>query len=278
MADQTDHVPHTYPQGVPCWVDLEAPDPAAAEQFYGRLFGWTFANAMPPGAPGSYLIASLDGRDAAAIAPGDSGAGWVSYIACDDADDTAEAVVRAGGVVLSDPEDAGPGGRAAGCVDRQGAVFRLWQARRRLGAQVVNTPGAWNFSDLHTPDPAAALDFYGSVFGWQVDAELGAGMIRLTGYGAHLAATSDPDIHERQKFAPTGFDDVIAGKSALSEPGAPASWKIRFTVADRDASVALAESMGARTLSSGETPYTREAEIVDPQGATLTLSQFAPPD
>ncbi|WP_051073813.1 VOC family protein [Mycobacterium sp. JS623] len=30
--------------------------------------------------------------------------------------------------------------------------FRLWRPRLRLGAQLVNAPGSWNFSDLHTGD------------------------------------------------------------------------------------------------------------------------------
>ncbi|KAA9111531.1 VOC family protein [Microbacterium rhizomatis] len=277
----SDPIPRTYPQGVPCWVDLQAPDPDAAQKFYGALFGWTFTEAMPPGAPGSYLIASLSGADAAAIAPRGDSVGWVSYIACDDADATADAVIRSGGSVTSPPEDAGPGGRAATCADPQGAMFRLWQPRRRLGAQIVNAPGAWNFSDLHTPDATAALAFYGEVFGWRLDPDLGAGMIRLPGYGEHLASTSDPDIHERQRFAPAGFADVIAGitvDDTAGNPaaGRPASWQIRFTVADRDQSVALAERLGAHVVSNGDTPWTREARIVDPQGAELILSQFAP--
>jgi hypothetical protein len=31
-----------YPAGVPCWVDTEQPDPVAATEFYGPLFGWDF--------------------------------------------------------------------------------------------------------------------------------------------------------------------------------------------------------------------------------------------
>ena len=61
---------------------------------------------------------------------------------------------------------------------------------------------------LHTPSLEAVLPFYATVFGWQVDAGLGAGMVRLPGYGDHLAATVDPHIHERQAFAPPGFADV----------------------------------------------------------------------
>lgn len=59
-----------YPAGVPCWIDTEQPDPQAATRFYGALFGWTFEDAMPPGAPGSYLIAKLGGLDVAAIGTG----------------------------------------------------------------------------------------------------------------------------------------------------------------------------------------------------------------
>jgi predicted enzyme related to lactoylglutathione lyase len=264
-----------YPQGVPCWVDTAQPDPAAAASFYAGLFGWELTDAMPPDAPGSYLIATLDGHDVAAVATmgRDETAAWRTYVACDDADATAEAVVRAGGSVVSGPADAGPGGRTATCADPGGAVFALWQARQRLGAQVVNVPDTWNFSDLHTPDPAVVLPFYAEVFGWQVSGDLGAGMIRLPGYGDHLAATVDPHIEERQAGAPPGFADVVAGLAAADDaPG----WRVRFTVADRDASAATAERLGATVLSSAETPWTREAVVRDPQGAELTLSQFTP--
>jgi predicted enzyme related to lactoylglutathione lyase len=268
QADQ-----RTYPHGVPCWVDTEQPDLKEASRFYGALFGWHFEDAVPAEAPGSYLIATLDGHDVAAIAPGGGAAGWSTYIACDDADRTAEAVVAAGGTVLAAPEDAGPGGRAATCADPDGAVFRLWQARRRLGAQLVNVPNTWNFSDLHTLDPERGLAFYAAVFGWETELHSGSGMVRLPGYGDHLASTIDPGIHERQAGAPPGFADVVAGAATDDHP----AWRVRFTVADRDASVATAEAHGAVVLSSADTMWTREAVIRDPQGAELTVSQFAPP-
>ena len=62
--------------------------------------------------------------------------------------------------MLVPPTEAGPGGRLAVCADPDGAVFRLWQANQRLGAQVANIPGAWNFSILRTADPESALRFY----------------------------------------------------------------------------------------------------------------------
>jgi predicted enzyme related to lactoylglutathione lyase len=265
-----------YPHGVPCWVDTAQLDPPAAARFYGELFGWELTEAMPPDAPGSYLIATLDRHDVAAIASmdPDEPPAWRTYVSCDDADTAAEAVVRAGGTVVWGPEDAGPAGRTATCADPAGALFQLWQARRRLGAQVVNVPSTWNFSNLHTPDPDLVLPFYRDVFGWEVSDDLGAGMIRLPGYGDHLAATVDPDIHQRQAHAPAGFADVVAG---LSQTDSAPEWAVRFSVADRDASAATAERLGATVVSSDDTYWTKEALIRDPQGAELTLSQFTPP-
>src|SRR4051812_29828418 len=215
-------MPRTYPAGVTCWVDTEQPDLDAAAAFYAALFGWTLTDAVPAGAGDPYLVATLDGQGAAALAPAIDGrsASWNTYVAVENTDATAAAVPSLGGGVVKPPTDAGPGGRWALCRDPLGAEFRLWQARRRLGAQLVNAPGSWNFSDLHTPDRDRALAFYGSLFGW-VTSELpgGAGtMLQVPGYGDHLAATVDPGIHERQATAPPGFADVIGGLVVGAEP------------------------------------------------------------
>ncbi|WP_448628404.1 VOC family protein [Geodermatophilus sp. URMC 64] len=271
----------TYPHGVTCWIDCELPDLDAGRAFYAGLFGWTLTDAMPPDAPGSYLIATLDGRDVAALAPARAGsmAQWNTYVAVDDVDATVAAVPERGGTVLAPPADAGPAGRGASCADPFGARFRLWQAGRRLGAQLTNAPATWNFSDLHTPDRDAAMAFYAPLFGWvAVDMEQGAGtMIQVPGYGDLLAATVDPGIHERQASAPAGFADVIGGLLVV-EPGEPAQWHVTFTVQDRDDSAAAAERLGATVLRSDESLWTKTALLRDPEGAEFTVSQFTPPD
>ncbi|GAA1721661.1 VOC family protein [Isoptericola hypogeus] len=285
-APTTDPIaPRTYPHGVPCWVDLEVEDVDAALAFYNALFGWTFTAKLPPTAPGRYVVASHDGTDATAVAgiatpdPGyDGEVAWHTYLAVDDVEAAAARAVELGGFVSSGPEPVGPPGRAAGwmarIVDPQGAPSRLWQAGTRLGSQVVNGPGAWNFSNLLTPDPVAALAFYGPLLGWELDPDLGAGMARVPGYGDHLARTVDPGIHERQEFVPPGFADVVAGVL----PGvSPARWSVVFAVADRDASAAAAERAGGRVLSTVETEWSRDATVHDLSGAELVLSQFAPP-
>lgn len=272
--------PRTYPAGVPCWVDTEQPDPEAASRFYGELFGWTFVDAVPAQAPGSYLIAFLDEQDAAAIAPASGGAvAWNTYVAVDDADAACESVVSAAGSVVFEPADAGAGGRGAVCADPEGARFRLWQPRGRPGAQVANVAGSWNFSNLHSGWSDAARAFYGAVFGWEAT-EYGGGatMWRRPGYGDHLEATIDPDIRTRQAAAPSGFEDAVAGLAPLADGESAARWHVTFTVADRDDAMATSQRLGAEVLSTDETMWTRTAAIRDPQGAELTLSQFSPPD
>jgi predicted enzyme related to lactoylglutathione lyase len=273
--------PKTYPHGVPSWVDTIAHDLDGAKRFYAGLFDWTFTDVIPAEAPGHYLIATIGGEDVAAIASPDADdetVAWRTYIAVDDADATATAVESAGGSVLVDPVDAGPGGRQAVCADPRGAEFRLWQARKRLGAQLVNAPGSWNFSDLQTTDPHAAATFYSRVFGWEVDDVGYATMVRRPGYGDHLAATVDPDIRARQAdvAAPAGFEDTVAWMRIIAE-GHAEHWQVAFAVADRDASAATADDLGGVVIGSDDSEWTRTATVRDPFGAEFVLSQFTPP-
>jgi len=279
------NTPRTYPEGVTCWVDIEETDVEEAARFYGVLLGWTFIETVTPGAERRYLIAQLNDQDAAGIGqlsaengPAVHSPTWNTYIAVEDIDDAAARVAAAGGRITDPPSNVGEAGRTASCVDTQEIPFRLWQPMRRLGAQVVNTPGAWNFSDLHTADPEASVAFYARVFGWRFDDIGFATMIRQPGYGDHLAATSDPGIHERQSGdqVPPGFADAI-GWLATAPDEKQSHWHVTFTVADRDDSAAAAEHLGGNVLSSDDTDWTRDAQIRDPQGAVFTVSQYSPP-
>jgi uncharacterized protein len=279
--------PRTYPEGVTCWVDIEVADIEAATRFYGDLFGWTFIEAEPS-SERRYLIAQLDGQDAAGIGQPSTtnippAVAWNTYVAVKDIHQAADRLQAAGGRIIEPPSNLAvlslsKGALTASCADTEGNPFRLWQARRRHGAQVANTPGAWNFSDLHTADPETAAAFYARVFGWRFD-DLGfATMIRLPGYGDHLAATSDPGIHERQSGdeVPPSFADAF-GWLVTAQDGEQPHWHVTFTVADRDNFASAAERLGAVVLSTTDTEWTRDAEIRDPQGAVFTASQYSPP-
>ncbi len=283
MLSRTD-----YPAGVPCWIDVVETDTDAASAFYGDLFAWTYETRTPDGAPQSYAYARRDGLVVAGVGgPPSEGepTGWTSYVRVDSADETAAAVTANGGRVVIAPYDVGPAGRVAVCADPEGAVFGLWQAGETRGVELVNADGSWNFSELHTADPAGAERFYGAVFGWTLNPfSFGggqqAGFWAVTGYGQFLA-DSDPEIKERQAAAeaPDGFWNAVAIMQQIDAgAGDQPHWTITFAVADAEKAYAKAIELGAtEVVPLFNTDYTRQGMVRDPQGAAFTLSEYRPP-
>jgi uncharacterized protein len=274
-----------YIPGVPCWVDTIQPDPEAAAEFYGGLFGWEIEDVMPPGTEGTYLMARIRGGDVAAIGSPPEGAPpmamWNTYIWVDDADATAAKVRETGGNVLTEPFDVMDAGRMAVFADPEGAVFSVWQARNQKGAQVVNEPGALNFNGLGTRDAASAKAFYGAVFGWET-MTVGGGneMWTLPGYGDHLEERT-PGLREMvaSMGGPPGFEDVVASLNPIpdDQPDVPPHWSVTFATDDADATAAKAAELGGTVVVPPfDAPWVRMTLIADPAGATVIASQFVP--
>jgi predicted enzyme related to lactoylglutathione lyase len=208
----------------------------------------------------------------------------VTYVSVASADESVAAVTANGGRVVSGPVDIPGSGRVAQVLDPNGAALGLWQPEQLHGVELVNAPGSWNFSELHTPDPQRSIAFYDAVFGWECDRfEMAEGMVswlwRRPGYG-ELLAESDPEIRERQAEAeaPGGFADAVAWMEPFEGAG-EAHWTVTFAVADADEAHGRALKLGAEVVTPlFDTAYTRASAVRDPQGATLTLSEFRPPE
>jgi uncharacterized protein len=276
MSPQDRYIP-----GVPCWIDTTQPDPDAAVEFYGGLFGWEFEDVMPPGSPGKYYVARIRGEDVAAVssrpeaAPPD--AVWNTYVWVTDADETAAKVRAAGGTVIGEPFDVMDAGRMAVFADPAGAVFSAWQPKQHRGAAVVNEHGSLNFNNLHTSDVEGAAAFYGSVFGWEILDVGGSGMWALPAYGDFLEERN-PGTRENMANmgAPERFEEVVASVGPL-ERGAPPHWGVTFAVDDADAIAQRAVDLGGAVLVAPfDAPWVRMTVIADPQGATFTASKFVP--
>jgi uncharacterized protein len=279
-----------YPAGVPCWVDTGQPDPEAAVEFYGGLFGWEFEDRMPADSPGRYFVAQLRGRDVAAVGSQPEQApptpAWNTYVWVDSADDTTAKVKAAGGNALVEPFDVLEAGRMAVLTDSEGAVFCVWQAKEHKGAQLVNEPGTWNFSELNTRDPEGAKAFYGTVFGWEADTlDFGEGqttMWRLPGYGDFLERR-DPDLRRRMAAdgAPEGFEDAVAWLIPMTSDqypdDVPPHWNVTFAVDDADAVADRAAKLGGQVrVPPFDAPFVRMTVLSDPQGAAFTASKYVP--
>jgi predicted enzyme related to lactoylglutathione lyase len=280
-----------YPPGVPCWVDTGQPDPEAAVTFYEGVFGWEFEDRMPADTPGRYLVAQLRGRDVAAIGSQPDGAPpapvWNTYVWVDSADEAAAKAREAGGSVLTEPFDVLDAGRMAELADPEGAAFCVWQAKQHKGAELVNEPGTWNFSELNSRDPEGARAFYGAVFDWEAETlDLGGDgdftMFRRPGYGDHLERR-DPGLRRRMADdgAPPGFEDAVAWlvPMASDADAAPAHWSITFAVDDADAVAFKAAELGGTVLVPPmDAPWVRMTVLSDPQGARFTASKYMPPE
>jgi uncharacterized protein len=294
-----------YIPGVPCWVDASEPDPEAAVDFYGGLFGWEFEDVMPPGSEGKYFIArgaatsssifdtsgDLRSGDVAAVrsipeaAP--PTAMWNTYFWVDSADEAASQVRDAGGRVVEEPFDFMDACRTAVFTDPEGAAFCVWEANEHKGARLVNDPGSLVLNGLNTPDVEGARSFYGSVFGWQTLAiGGGAQMWTLPGYGEYLERYH-PQLRKRmaEARAPEGFEDVVASITPIADdqPDTPAHWSVTFATADADATAAKATELGGKVIvapfdAPWSTPtYTIRISVIgDPQGATFIASRFVP--
>jgi predicted enzyme related to lactoylglutathione lyase len=272
-----------YIPGVPCWVDTTQPDPDAATEFYGGLFGWELEDVMPEGSDAKYFIGRIRGKDVGAISSQQDGdpspPHWNTYIWVDSADETAGKVRDAGGAVLAEPFDVMEAGRMAVFADPEGAAFCVWEAKEHKGSQVVNEHGAVNFNTLQTRDRAAAETFYRAVFGWGV-LDLGGGgvMWSLPGYGDHLESFT-PGMRENmaELDAPKGFEDVVAAINVLGDdqPDTPAHWSVTFGVDEADATAARAKELGGTVLMEPtDVPWARMTVVADPAGATFIANQF----
>ena len=183
-----------YIPGVPCWVDTSQPDPEAAVDFYGGLFGWEFEDVMPPE---SGQVLHRRGFAAATSPPSGRSPRARRRWRCGTPTSGSRARTRPrprsatpAARSLTEPFDVMDAGRMAVFADPEGAAFCVWQAKEHKGAQVVNERGSLNFNGLNTRDVEGAKAFYGSVFGWRTwRLDGGAEMWTLPGYGDHLEQT-----------------------------------------------------------------------------------------
>jgi uncharacterized protein len=245
-----------WPAGTPCWIDLGTRDVAGARAFYGGLFGWQIDDGPPEA--GGYLVCMLDGKAVAGIgpqmSPDDDPPAWTTYLATDDADESAAAIKSAGGQLPVEPFDVMDVGRMAIAVDPGGAPFGLWQSRLHTGVGRANEPGALIWNENMSRAYEANKDFYSAVFGYD--------------YGD----MSSDDF----KYATLDLSGNTVG--GIGEIGAdfpaevPAHWMSYFAVADTDATAAKVAELGGSVMRPAwDTPYGRMAILADDQGAVFAI-------
>lgn len=243
-----------WPEGTPAWAELVAPDLDAVRRFYGPLFGWTFDVGGPE--TGHYTTALLGGRPVAGITPTppdtpDAAPGWTTHLATADVQARADRAVAAGAQVLLGPLSVMDMGSMALVTDPTGATFALWQSGTRIGAEVVDEPGAMIWNEQMSPQFAEALDFYRALFDYQVE--------DMSQPGFEYAAISTD----------TG---PVGGIGGDTDSGRGARWEVTFAVRDTDAAVAHAIELGGQVhYPPQDSPYGRIAGVTGPSGERFYL-------
>jgi uncharacterized protein len=242
--------------GGPSWVDLSTPDVEGSARFYADLLGWTVEKHSSP--MGDYHIGTVNGRQvggmmAAPPQTAEMPATWTILFSVADVDATVTAVQRAGGSVL-DPAFDLPDSRIAIVADPAGAVFGVVSYAAPVDPWLSSAPGAVCWIELLSRDPAAAIDFYTSVLGWQASTDT-HGDVRYTTF------TRDGESVAGAMMMP---DEVPAELAAV--------WAVYFSVEDCAAAERLAVELGGE-VAKPTTPVgeTRFAVLADPYGGTFQI-------
>ena len=240
MGERTSYTPGTF-----SYAELATSDAPAAQEFYGRVFGWTFqeipmGDDMPP-----YHPFYLGERQAGALFASDQPPHWNSYVTVESADAAAARAAELGATVVMAAFDVMALGRMAVIADPSGGLLSLWEAKEHIGSEVVNAPGALAWNDLVTPDPEAAERFYGRLFGWTFIEMPDSGGYRVIRNGERSNGGIFPDADAPQ-------------------PG----WIPYFGHADLDGLLGQLEGLGGRLITGPvAVPSGRFALLADPQGA-----------
>jgi predicted enzyme related to lactoylglutathione lyase len=247
MGTRTEHAPGTF-----SWVDLTTSDAEAAKVFYGDLLGWEYEDNEIPGG-GSYAMAKVGGESVAAIPPATDMAPphWNSYITVESADETAAKAKELGANMIEEPFDVMEAGRMALFQDPTGAALCVWEARDAIGAGRVNDPGCLTWNELHTPDPAKALEFYTGLFGWNSE---------------KMATPEGAPTYTIVKVGERSNGGVMD-----AQEGEPPNWLPYFTVSSRDDAAEKAKALGASELVRMDMEQGRFAVFTDQQGAAFAV-------
>jgi len=242
------------------WNDLVTEDLAAARQFYGGLFDWTFEDAQ--GRSGNeYIVARHGDTYVAGILSvkarqdGQKVTRWLPYVSVGDVDTAIKRSVAAGATIAVDTRDVSLG-QVAAIVDPEGAVIGL--ANSRIGDPDDRTtraaPGRVVWSELLSRDPVAAAAFYKLVAGYDIEI-----VNRRGGQYTFLANNGV----QRAGIMPRPGEDV--------DP----VWLTYFGVSDPRTAAAKAQELGGTVLLP-PSPELREgtmAVVADPAGAILVLQK-----
>lgn len=240
------------------WFDLATTEPAAAQAFYGKVFGWNFQAA--PGAS-DYVTFSAGGRPIGGIfqpmsAGAPAGTRWLAFVSVRDMDAAMTKLGRTGFTTLL-PATKVPGrGTQAIVRDTQGAIVGLIRSASGDPHDEPVGPGEFFWVDLYTRSVASAAAAYAYIGYDIVPADEGRG--------------------DRLLLVANGY--ARAGIAALPAEGRQPGWLPYVQVEDVAATIAAAQAAGGKLLLAPDPAVLdgNVAVIGDPLGGVIGVIHWKP--
>ena len=250
------------PHGSHIWYELLTTDAEGAKAFYeAAVPGWEVGPASPEHQ--GYRQIRVGGGHAGGMMElnqqmiaGGAGPTWLGYVGVDDVDASVAKVEAKGGKVHLPAFDIPGIGRIAMVADPRGNTFYLMRGASEEASDAFSTSaeGHVNWNELSTPDPAAARQFYGDLFGWTSEEFMPMGEFGDYRFFAHGGTT-------------------IGAVCGLMPNGGESRWRYYIRVPSIAASVE-AVNAGGGSVSMGPHEVPGGDHIIignDPQGAEFAL-------
>jgi hypothetical protein len=248
------------------WGDLVTSDVAAAADFYGKVFGWTFETYGGDDDRDTYTLALADGLpiggmvfDQRAMKGKTPSARWVGLISVADVKAASAAVAAGGGKVVYAPVMLGERGETAVFKDPEGVLFGVVNSKNGDPLDYAGDVNEWYWIDLWTGDVEKAAAFYRTVVGFET------------------VPIADDGPRTGLRLMSGGF--ARAGIMQKQSKKATPTWLPYIRVADVKASAAAAKAAGGRVmLEPVAMNLATVAIIADPTGAPVGIVQVPTPE
>jgi len=250
------------------WYELLTTNADAAQAFYAAVLGWSYRDSGSPEM--DYRLQSAKDSETGAmhevggtmpITPDMLAGGarpvWLGYIGVDDVDASLAKLVADGAAVMLPAFDIPGVGRLAMLKDPQGAPFYIMRGEpdetSLAFASDKPRPGHCAWNELSTTDPAAAMAFYTTHFGWTKDGEM--------------------DMGEMGAYEFLRHGSVIGALMRKPAEMPVSMWMFYFRVPDIDAATATVKASGGQVLMGPHEVPGGDWIItgLDPQGAVFAL-------
>jgi predicted enzyme related to lactoylglutathione lyase len=231
------------------WIDLITQDPAASQDFYRTLFGWTYETQD------GYTRISHMGRPIAGMVEArnvEDGSEWLGSLSVTDVDEAVAIAIANGAIIERQPIDVPQRGRMALISDPEGALLLVLRATSGDPQDEPPAVGAWLWRELWSNTPTNAEAFYQELVAYTFETtELNGQPYSVFKVGEQPRAGV---VHAPAEIHPT--------------------WLPYVRVAEIGPVVAQAEQLGARIFAHDDDM----AIIVDPIGAPFGIQVWDPPD